>query len=240
MKPNRTSLHTQVPASNGLQATCKKEKFLQMKTRRIWQIAAACCLLVMASVSAHAQQGDLKLDLYYNYSNPLGSFKNEYISNSSPRGFAGDIMYNIDRRWGVGLYFGYQDYYQKYPRAVYSPDKNEDISAVVSNSMQTAPVLVKGMFTPLGNSTSFIQPYISAGAGINLITYKQYLGQFGSSESNAKFMAQGGLGIQIPFGRLSNAGLSLGAVFNYVPYNNNGIKNLNSVDFQAGVHFPIR
>ncbi len=238
MKPSIISYHAQENA--GAHPACYRNNRTQMKHKHIWQVAAICCMLVMAAFSAQAQQGDLKVDLFYNYSNPLGSFKSEYISNSSPRGFAGDIMYNIDRRWGVGLYFGYQDYYQKYPRAIYAPDKNEDISAVVSNSMQTAPVLAKGIFTPLGNSYSFIQPYISAGVGVNLITYKQYLGQFGSSESNARFMAQGGVGVQIPFGRLSNAGLSLGAVFNYVPYNNNGIKNLNSVDFQAGVHFPIR
>ncbi|RFM26215.1 outer membrane beta-barrel protein [Deminuibacter soli] len=203
-------------------------------------IVLTACILLLAAVSAKAQEGGLKVDLYYNYSNPVGSFKNNYISNSSPRGVAGDVMYNINRQWSAGLYFGYQDYYQKYPRSTYHTAPGEDISAVVSNSVQTAPFMAKGVFTPLGNKLSIVQPYISAAAGVNFITDKQYLGQFGTSNTAGRFIAQGGAGVQINFGRLSDAGITLGAVYNYAPYNRFGVGSLNSIDFQAGVHFPLR
>lgn len=203
-------------------------------------IALAGCLLLLAGASAKAQQGGLRLDLYYNYSNPVSGFQSQYISNSSPRGFGGDLLYNINRQWNAGLYFGYQDYYQKYPRKTYTTQPGENVSAVISNSVQTAPLLAKGMFLPLGNRAGIIQPYVSAAAGINFISDKQYLGQYGDAQDCVRFMAQGGAGIQINFGRLSDAGLTLGAVYNYAPYHRFGIENLNSVDFQAGVHFPLR
>lgn len=208
------------------------------------RIVLATCVILLAGVlpvsSASAQVGGLKFDLFYNYSNPISSFKSQYISNSSPRGFGGDIMYNINRQWSAGLYFGYQDYYQKYPRTVYETQPGEHISAVVSNSVQTAPILAKGVFMPLGNRASIVQPYISAAAGLNLISDKQYLGEFGTSDNSTRFMAQGGAGVQINFGRLSDIGITLGAAYNYAPYHRFGVDNLSSVDFQAGIHFPIR
>jgi hypothetical protein len=208
--------------------------------KKIKNILSIAALLTLSSIAANAQKGKLSLGLNYNYSTPLDRFKSDIISNSSPRGFNGDITYSFTDKWYAGLFFGYQDYYQKYPRAVYNIDKNQVVSAVLTNSIQSSPVLVKAKFSPLSNSTSFIQPYLSLGAGANLINYNQYLGQFSSNTSNISFMAQTGAGINIPFGKLSSSGINLGATYNYVPYKKNGYNNLNTVDLQVGVHFPIK
>src|SRR4030095_11091546 len=101
-------------------------------------------ILFVFVLHANAQKGEWKLNLNYNYSLPLGSFKNDIISKSSPRGFSGDFMYGIDNRFSVGIYGGYQDFYQKYPRSLYPTDNHEVTSAVLSNSIQTIPILVKG------------------------------------------------------------------------------------------------
>jgi len=189
---------------------------------------------------ANAQKGEWKLNLNYNYSLPLGSFKNDIISKSSPRGFSGDFMYGIDNRFSVGIYGGYQDFYQKYPRDLYQTDNHEVTSAVLSNSIQTIPVLVKGKFMPLGEKHAPVQPYLSLGAGVSLINFSQYLGEFGGTSTNGGFMAQGGAGVMIPFGRYSIAGLSLGADYNYIAYNKYGYNNLGNLGLHAGVYFPLR
>ncbi len=192
------------------------------------------------ALHANAQKGEWKLNLNYNYSLPLGSFKNDIISNGSPRGFSGDFMYGINNQFALGLYGGYQDFYQKYPRDVYQTDNHEVTSAVLSNSIQTMPILLQGKFLPLGSMHAPVQPYISAGVGVSIINFSQYLGEFGGTSTNGGFTAKGGAGVMIPFGRYSVAGLSLGADYNYIAYKKYGYNNLSNVGFHAGVYFPLR
>ena len=42
---------------------------------------------------------------------------------------------------------------------------------------------------------SAVQPYISAGAGLGLSSFTQYLGEFGGTDNRAGLMLQGGAGI---------------------------------------------
>lgn len=205
------------------------------------KIAAALALVVCTSaVDLFAQDGKVKINLGYDYSLPLGAFKNDFIKNGSPRGFNADILYWANPKWAIGGGVGYQDFYQKYPRDMYKLSDGSDISAVVSNSLQVIPIMAKGVYSPLGGGSSIVQPYLSAGAGINFINYSQYLGEFGGTEASGKFTAQGGAGIKIPFGKTRENGFLLGANYNYTPYNKNDIKNLNTVSFQAGFQFKLK
>lgn len=188
--------------------------------------------------SSIAQKNPLTLELNYNYSMPLSGFKSDLISNNSPRGFNGSLMYPFSNKISGGIQFGFQDYYQKYPRSLYHSGSNQDISAVISNSIQTTPLMLKVKYYPL--TDSYVRPYISVGAGGNLIDYKQYLGQFGSTRTNVGFIAQAGIGIMVPFKRMSTSGFHLGANYDYAPYKKDGYKDLNSVNFQAGVYFEIK
>ncbi len=207
--------------------------------KKILNIAAVTIFLLVTSATVHAQKGDVKFNLNYNYSMPMGNFKDNIISNSSPRGGTGEIIYNFSSKLAIGGAFGYQDYYQKYPRAVYKTGPNETTSAVLSNSIQTVPVMAKLTYSPAGNGGA-VQPYLSGGAGAAFVDFKQYLGEFGSATNSVSFVAQAGAGVFIPFGKLSAAGLRLGADYNYVPYNKDGFGALNTLDVHAGVYFPIR
>lgn len=209
-----------------------------MKQFRI--IVAAVVVLIIGSTAAKAQSGTMRLDLNYNYSLPLGSFKNDLIDKGSPRGYSGSLQYLINNKWAAGLGVAFQDYYQKYPRDVYQLSKTQTVSAVLTNSIQVIPIMAKGTFMPMGGKGA-VQPYINVGAGAGIIDFKQYLGEFTStSKTSASFVAQGGVGVMIPFGRLSASGVQLGADYNYVPYNKFGYNNLSSVNFHAGVFFPLR
>jgi len=197
-------------------------------------------VLLVAAATVHAQKGDVKAELNYNYSLPMGNFKDNVISNGSPRGGNVSIMFSLSNKLAIGGMAGYQDYYQKYPRADYKTGPNETTSAVLSNSIQSTPVMVKLAYTPLGSSASPVQPYISGGAGLSFVSVKQYLGEFGGGDNSISFAAQAGGGVYVPFGKLSSAGLRLGADYNYLPYNKNGFGSLNSLDVHAGVYFPLR
>jgi hypothetical protein len=208
--------------------------------KKILNIVVVTLLLMAASVSVHAQKGDVKFNLNYNFSMPMGNFKDNIISDGSPRGATGEIMYSLSNKLAIGGAFGFQDYYQKYPRAVYKTGTNETTSAVLSNSIQTVPIMARLNFTPLGNSSSPVQPYISGGAGFSFVGFKQYLGEFGSADNSVSFAVQAGAGFFIPFGKLSASGFKLGADYSYMPYNKNGFGSLNTLNLHAGVYFPLR
>lgn len=208
--------------------------------RYIRNISIALLALITFSVAANAQAGRMQVNMNYNYSLPLGTFKSGVVNDGSSRGFAGSLQYGISNKWAVGVGVGYQDYYQKYPRALYQLDKTQTISAVLTNSIEVTPLVAKATYMPVGGRGA-IQPYISLGAGAGMISYKQYLGSFTyNNKSSVNFVAQGGAGVMIPFGKLSSSGVQLGANYQYVPYNNFGNTQLSSLNFQAGVFFPLR
>ena len=208
-----------------------------MKNSKI--AVAAISLLMFFSLPAFAQKGDLKFDINYNYSVPGSQFKSDLVHNNSPRGLKAGLMYSFNDKLAAGLSLGFQDYYEKYPRATYSLGKTQDISAVLTNSIQTTPILLKARYNPLPSNT-FLKPYISIAAGTNIVDFKQYFGEFSSGHTSAGFMAEGGLGVMIPFKKSGASGINLGAAYNYAPYNKDGYHDLNSVNFHAGITFRIQ
>ena len=195
-------------------------------------------ILFCFSLPGKAQNKPLNLELNYNYSIPTGNFKSDVIGDASPRGFMGNLMYPFSDNWSVGLAYGFQDYYQKYPRQLYHLSNTQDISAVLSNSIQTTPIMVKAKYYPGGKSS--VKPYLALAAGGNIIDYKQYYGEFGSSRSNFGFRAEAGLGVLIPFKKTSSSGINVGATYDYAPYNKNGLNDLNSINVQAGIQIQLR
>ncbi|MFT3702679.1 MAG: outer membrane beta-barrel protein [Agriterribacter sp.] len=191
----------------------------------------------MASIS-FAQQGQLSMNLNYSVNTPTGSFKSDIISKTSLRGWNAGLLYGISDHFSVGLQAGFNDYSEKYPRQVYDL-KGGAISAVLTNSVQTIPIQAKVKYNLI--PSGFIQPYIGAGVGGNLVTFNQYVGEFSNtSKSGFYFAASPEAGITIPFGRGAGSGLTLGANYNYMPFNYGDIKNLNNWGVFAGIKFPLK
>jgi hypothetical protein len=198
-------------------------------------------LLVAAfSTQTLQAQKDFTVGVHYNYSLPSGSFKSDYISKGSARGGFIDIMYHLNSKLALGLNVGYQDFYEKYPRAVYKTGEGSDISAVMTNSVQTTPFLPKISYRFIDKG--FIQPYVEGAAGLNFTSVKQYLGEFtNTSTASVRFAAQAGAGIFIPLKAGNTTGIRVGGAYNYMPYSSSGsISNLSNINIYAGVSFPLR
>lgn len=202
------------------------------------KIIAPLIILMCFYVPATAQNTPLNLSLNYNYSIPASHFKNDMVSNHSPRGFSAGLLYPFSNNWSAGLAIGFQDYYQKYPRALYHLSSTQDISAVLSNSIQIIPILIKAKYYPTLESP--LKPYLSLAAGGNIIDNKQYYGEFGNNQSNFGFRAEGGLGLLIPFRKTGTSGINIAANYTYAPYHKMGFTDLNSINVQAGVQFHLR
>lgn len=181
------------------------------------------------------------LGLRYQYALPMGGFKNDLISEGSPRGFSADLMHALNPQWRIGASLGYQDFYQKNARNTYRMGDGSDISAVVSNSLQTTALMAQGMYFPKGADSSRLQPYVSAGAGVNMVQYSQLLGEFSNGDDVwLRFAAQAGAGLQYRVGNGGRTALMLGVAYNYMPLNKMEVKNVNNLAIQAGVRIAMR
>lgn len=192
---------------------------------------------ILSAIIVNAQtEGTFQLRLNYQYGVPLGSFKEDVVKNGSPRGFTGEVAYQFSDKVSLGLNVGYQDFYQKYDRAVYKIN-GQDVSAVLINSIQVTPIMLNGTFA-FGNATS-VRPYVHAGIGANMISNGQYLGQFDNTDATVKLAGQLGAGVNIPIGGNGTA-INLGGTYYLMPYNEFGISNFNNLGLKAGVQFRLK
>ena len=194
-------------------------------------------LLILCGCSLFAQDNGLTLKLNYGVGVPVGSFK-DVISNTSYLGFGGELMYHFNKSFALGLETGSQDFYQKYPRQLYKANDGSDISAVMSNSIQTVPIMLRGQYNFLGGKA--VQPYLALAAGGNIIRLNQYAGEFSNDQkSKFGFAARPELGVFVPFGRTKRAGVNIGAGYNFMPFNYGDFKNLDNISAKIGISFPL-
>ena len=183
-----------------------------------------------------AQQGSWKADLNYQLGLPLGDFKN-VVEDVSPRGASIGISYGFTDAVSAGLEIGFQDFYQKYPRQVLH-EPGSDISAVVTNSIQIIPILLKGKYRL--KDEGMVQPFVGLGIGGNLVQYQKYYGQFTDSRSKFSFAARPEVGLHIPVGRAKTAGIHALAGYNFMPYEDRDLNGIHHAVFKLGASFPLR
>jgi hypothetical protein len=196
----------------------------------------AIMFLMTVSSMCVAQQGGLSMNLQYSYAKPVGSF-NDFLGKSSPRGWNAKILYGIQENTGIGISIGFQDFYEAHPRRTYTTTDNSTISAVMINSIQTIPVLATFQYRLTGKT---IQPYFAIGAGANLITYRQYLGEFPSTQNKVSWAARPEAGIHIPIAQNRETAITVGAAYNYMPAKVAEVDNFNNVSINAGIKFALR
>jgi hypothetical protein len=197
------------------------------------------CLTVFVLENANrvaAQQGVLKMTISASVAAPQGQFK-DYADKTTLRGANVSFIYGINSRFGAGLDAGFQDFYKKFPRAMYKLEDGSDLSAVISNSVQAIPLLaiLKYALTAKG-----IQPYLSAAAGGAIIINREYVGEFVNEFNKFTWAIRPALGVYIPFKKEGEVGLNLSGYYNYAGYKGNGLTNLSYAGITIGVGFPAR
>ncbi|RYY13499.1 MAG: P44/Msp2 family outer membrane protein, partial [Chitinophagaceae bacterium] len=156
----------------------------------------------------------------------------------SLRGWNANLLYDINDQLGIGLGFGTQSFYERLPRAIYKTADGSDISAVLSNTVTTMPIMAQAQFNLLPEAV--IQPYVGLGVGGNVISYNQYVGEFSNSRTKFGFAARPEAGVYIPVGKYKESAIVIGGAYNYMPFKMDNIKNLNNIGLHAGFKFPLR
>ncbi len=204
-----------------------------MKT---FKIIIALLTVLVTSTTLRAQRQRVELNINYTVASPSGAFE-DFINEASWRGWTASALYGLSDKLSIGLGTGFHDFYQKFPRDVYQLQEGGEISAVVTNSIQTIPILATVKYKLI--ATGMLQPYIAAGVGGNVIMYSQYLGEFANSRSDFGFAVRPEAGVFIPVGK-RDFGLNINGIYNYMPYKKSGLENLNSWGVGVGIKIPLR
>jgi len=196
----------------------------------------ALVLMGVATKGAMAQHA-LEFNFNYNINFPASADFKALVDKPAFKGFTAGLAYPITDQLRAGLSFGYNDYYQKYPRQVYENGPGSEVSAVLSNSIQQMPLLATVDYTVLKKGV--VRPYIGAGVGINFISFDQYLGEFDNPANFTKLAVRGEAGILIPLSIYSSTALRIGGSYNYAPFKEYGFSNLNNWGVHAGISVPL-
>ena len=172
----------------------------------------------------------------YSVGIPIGGFS-DIVEETSTRGWTASVLYGVSDQLSVGLAAGFQDFYQKNPRTVLH-NEGSDISAVISNSIQSIPVMLKAKYLFTKDGT--LRPFGALAAGANFARYEKYYGQFVDSYSKVGFAAQPEAGIYIPIGTYKKTGLEISAAYNIMPFQIMDTDNLNHLSIKAGVSIPLQ
>src|SRR5215203_3556825 len=200
------------------------------------KITITVLFIILFQNSLFSQQGAWKFNGVYSVGIPTGNLKN-LTNEASWRGWSVSFMYGVTDKASLGIATGFQDFYQKYPREVLHGE-GSDLSAVVSNSIQVVPIMLKGKYN--FSHEGFLQPFAALAAGGNFIKYQTYYGQFVDSRSKFGFAAQPEIGIYVPISKMRKIGLELAGAYNIMPFKYNDADGLNHLALKAGINIPLQ
>lgn len=202
--------------------------------------AMKLCIMagLMSLSSLHAQEKHFLLSGQYAFAGPVGAFKN-YVGITSPRGWTAEGTYMLNNQLGVGFSVGFNDFYEKTPRAVYY-DKNTAVSAVRTNTLQTIPLLATVSYQ-WWQDKGWVKPYVSLGIGANNVNYEQYWGMFVDRKNGWGWSIRPLVGLHIPFSKTyAGAGVNLSAQYNYTHFSYNELNNIQSWQGNIGLYFLLK
>lgn len=185
-------------------------------------------LIAVASIitkTSLAQKG-LQLNLNYNIATPLGADFRDYIHKTSFAGVQESVLYGINDHLRIGVQSAYSDFHEKQSEPVYS-----------KNTVKTVPLMAKGEYT--FSNKGYVKPYVGLGAGVDFINYDNFQSNSKDHNKYTKAGFTGDAGVLIPLSRSSRYGFRVSTSYNLMPFGEQGIKNLDSWNVQAGVHIPL-
>jgi opacity protein-like surface antigen len=192
---------------------------------KVIKTAVLFAVAIIITKASLAQQG-LQLNLNYNIATPLGSAFRDYVNKASFAGVQGSVLHSVTDHLRIGVQSAYSDFHEKHSEPVYS-----------RNTVKTVPLLAKGEYS--FSNKAYVKPYVGLGGGVDFVNYDDF--QSGSKDHNKYTKAgfTGDAGVLIPLQRSSRYGFRASTSYNLMPFDEQGIKNLDSWNVQAGVSIPL-
>ncbi len=122
---------------------------------------------------------------------------NDFINKTSFAGFNFEFgSYFSQELLSAGLQMGYQSFYKEFSKDTYEID-NGAITGKQYRYIHAVPILLNGLFYPLGQSTIVI-PHAGLGVGTYYIDKEKDMGVYSSQQSNWHFGLAPRAGLCIP------------------------------------------
>ncbi len=157
---------------------------------------------------------------YFNINYNLGFTSgrmSDFIKDNSYRGFNIDGRKFISNNFTVGGYMGWTGFYQKYPRKTFI-NENGSITGVASSTYYNFNMGVNAHYYPFPSGR--IKPYAGVNLGPVYQTLAVQVGRYYIEDKNWQFQFAPELGVFIPFGPDSDAGVNTGIRYNLISYQN--------------------
>ena len=206
-------------------------------------IFITCCFLFLGTAAfAQYERGIKKLNLWYNYAMPMGDIKTNYFGDNSPRAASVEMLWHLNSQLQLGIGSGIANFYEKTPRQTYKLADGSDISAVMTNTLQSIPVLATAVYSPMNKAGAIpvFSPFVQLGAGIAMNNFNRYLGEFTNESFNkVQFAAKAGVGGRVAFGRYKQHGVLAGVHYNYSGLSLTDANSLTYLTGGIGLSFAI-
>jgi len=175
-------------------------------------------------------------NINYNLGIPMGDMKS-FISENSYRGFSIDGRKFVNEHFTVGGYMGWTGFYEQNARKTY-PIENGTVTGIAATTYYNFNLGVNAHYYFMPGA--LIKPYFGLSMGPVYQTLQIQLGRYYIEDQNWQFQAAPELGIYIPFGPESEAGINTGIRYNLISYQNTryGFSNgLTYLQWYLGISF---
>lgn len=159
-------------------------------------------------------------DGYFNINYNLGwgiGDMNDFISDISYRGFNIDGRKFLNDNFTLGGYMGWTGFQQKYDRATYEYDAGT-LTGVVTTTYYNFTLGMNAHYYPMPGA--MVQPYVGLGMGPVYQTLQRQIARYYTEDQGWQFMIIPEIGVYVPFGPDSEAGVNTGIRYNLVSYQN--------------------
>ena len=167
---------------------------------------------------------------YYQPASPMGDLQ-EYIGETSLRGWSFEGRMFMTEDVSLGGFIGYNGFFQEVPRDLYDLGTTT-INARTWRYLYTLPVMVTAHYY-IGEG--MVKPYICTGVGIYYIEQEIQFGSNRLSENSWNFGIAPEAGVYVPFGIQSSVGAMIGVKYNLAFYNSEGINNITYLNYNIGL-----
>ncbi|MEI8006684.1 MAG: hypothetical protein WCI48_10785 [Bacteroidota bacterium] len=180
--------------------------------------------------------------LSWSISVPLGNLSS-FVNNVSPAGGNFTGRYFLKKGLAVGFEFGWNNYYEKYPRDTYYGDDGLAITAVQYSYAFVIPwkAGVYYYFMP----SAIADPYVGLSLGGDYMEEHIMVQEYDIYNTQWGFTMSPEVGVLIKFGRFSHWGATASAQywfntnsFNFAGYNS--YANMQGLNFNVGLTYMLR
>ncbi|MCX6283551.1 MAG: hypothetical protein NTW31_04860 [Bacteroidetes bacterium] len=173
---------------------------------------------------------------------PLGSF-NDFINNVSPAGGNFSGRYFLKKGFAIGFEFGWNNYYEKYPRMTYSGDDGLAITGIHYTYAFVIPWKAGAYYYFMPSAIA--DPYVGLSFGGDYMEEHIIVQEYDIYETQWGFTLSPELGALIKFGRYSHWGANVSAQywFNTNSFDFNDFKTystMQGLNFNVGLTYILR